>query len=102
MSFKKSNVEDPWLEFNPGTLSQVLPSSKVLARKPVFPESIPRIKRVVFAAKDKKTGAAASFCNIFALNHNHKVEVKGGVLEEQCANIISSFFKAKRSCAAQA
>lgn len=56
-----------------------------------------RVKRVVYGAKDAKTGAAGSVMNL--LRHsalNHQVEVTQGVLSEQCAHTISAFFKLRR------
>ena len=56
-----------------------------------------RLKGVIFGASDYKTGAVKS--QIQALNlpfHNHKVSWAGGVLEEECAHILSSFFQKKR------
>lgn len=56
-----------------------------------------RVKRVVYGAKDAKTGAAGSVMNL--LRHsalNHQVEVTQGVLSEQCAHKISAFFKLRR------
>lgn len=57
-----------------------------------------RIARVVFAAADPKTGACGSVVDLFAqarLNHHAKVE--GGVLAEESAALLSSFFAARRS-----
>lgn len=56
-----------------------------------------RIKRVVFGAYDPKTGAAGSKVDLFAPGlFNHDVEVEGGVLREECAALLSEFFRAKR------
>ena len=56
-----------------------------------------RIKNVYFGAYDKKTGACSS---VFSLSddirHNHHLNVKGGILENECAQILSSFFKRRR------
>ena len=57
-----------------------------------------RISRVVFGAKDLKTGAAGSVVDL--LNHpdfNHQVEVTSGVLEQECANMLSDFFRRRRA-----
>lgn len=56
-----------------------------------------RVKRVVFGAKDAKTGAAGSVMNL--LQHpalNHQVEIVSGVLAEDCANKLSDFFRKRR------
>ena len=56
-----------------------------------------RIKSLVFAASDPRTGATGSAIDV--LNHptmNHKVEVVGGVLEHESAAILQNFFRKKR------
>lgn len=56
-----------------------------------------RIKRLVYGADDPKAGAVHSVMQV--LNHpqlNHRTEVKGGVLAGQCAELLQSFFRAKR------
>ncbi len=57
-----------------------------------------RIGRICFGAADPKTGACGSVLNI-SQNHalNHQYEVVGGVLAEECAAFLSSFFEAKRA-----
>jgi tRNA(adenine34) deaminase len=55
-----------------------------------------RIDKVVFGAADPKTGAFGSKVDINALKLNHKIRVKRGVLEKDCAGILQKFFKAKR------
>lgn len=53
-----------------------------------------RIKRVVFGARDPKSGAVLSIHNIgLDKKLNHFVEVKEGVLRDECANLIRDFFK---------
>ncbi len=51
-----------------------------------------RIDRVVFGAYDPKAGSTGSVINLFELPYNHKPELCGGVLEDECANILSRFF----------
>jgi tRNA(adenine34) deaminase len=56
-----------------------------------------RIARVVYGARDPKAGAAGSVLDVLgepALNHNP--EVTGGVLVEECAALLTSFFGARR------
>ena len=56
-----------------------------------------RIGHVVFGARDAKTGAAGSLMDV--LHHpgmNHRVEVTEGVLREQCAGMLSDFFRERR------
>lgn len=57
-----------------------------------------RVGRVVFGATDPKGGAAGSLFDLLPSDHrfNHRVEVQGGVLEEQCANQLRAFFRARR------
>ena len=55
-----------------------------------------RIERVVFGAFDPKAGSCGSVVNLFELPYNHKPELKGGVLESECAGILSEFFKQLR------
>ncbi|HAN20496.1 MAG: tRNA-specific adenosine deaminase [Clostridiales bacterium GWF2_36_10] len=51
-----------------------------------------RIKRVVFGGYDKKAGVFGSVFNIADYAFNHKYEVTGGILEEECAGLLSDFF----------
>lgn len=52
-----------------------------------------RIPRVVVGAMNKKAGCAGSVLNLFQIPaFNHQVEFVNGVLEEECANMLSSFF----------
>ena len=56
-----------------------------------------RVRRLVYGADDPKAGAVHSVVQV--LNHpllNHRMEVKGGVLAGQCAELLQSFFRAKR------
>ena len=55
-----------------------------------------RIRRVVFGAYDKKAGSCASVINLFELPYNHKPEIKGGVMETECSELLKSFFKELR------
>ncbi|MCF7908549.1 MAG: tRNA adenosine(34) deaminase TadA [Candidatus Omnitrophica bacterium] len=55
-----------------------------------------RIDKVVFGAKDPKTGAFGSKLDVNALSLNHKLKVKNGILENECAMILQDFFKIKR------
>jgi tRNA(Arg) A34 adenosine deaminase TadA len=56
-----------------------------------------RVKRLVFAASDPKTGACGSVFDLLAdARHNHKVIVEGGLLGEQAGTMLSAYFKAKR------
>ena len=56
-----------------------------------------RIGRVVFGARDPKTGAAGSVIDLFAETRlNHHASVSGDVLAEQCGSLLSGFFAARR------
>lgn len=57
-----------------------------------------RVRRVVFGAFDPKAGAAGGIIDAFALKGlNHRVDVFGGVLEEECGSLLSQFFAATRA-----
>jgi len=57
-----------------------------------------RVKRLVFGAWDKKLGAAGSKYDIIRdPEHGGSIEVQGGLLEEECSQLMSEFFKLKRS-----
>jgi len=56
-----------------------------------------RIERLVFATKDPKAGAAGSVYNLLqGYPLNHQVMVEEGVLRNECASLLSDFFKARR------
>lgn len=57
-----------------------------------------RVRRLVFGAWDARAGAAGSIINVFALpGLNHRVDVFGGVLAEECARQLERFFALRRS-----
>jgi tRNA(adenine34) deaminase len=57
-----------------------------------------RITRVVYGAKDFKTGACGSVLNAFSEQRlNHHAEVVGGVLAEECGLILTRFFAMRRA-----
>ncbi len=56
-----------------------------------------RVRRVVFGAWDPRAGAAGSMLDAFALpGLNHRVDVFGGVLQEQCSALLTQFFEPRR------
>jgi tRNA(adenine34) deaminase len=56
-----------------------------------------RLKRVVFGARDPKTGAAGSVVDLFGQRQlNHQTTVEGGVLQSQCGSVLGEFFKERR------
>lgn len=56
-----------------------------------------RIKRLIYGASDKKAGSVESVVRMFDLPYNHKPPYTAGVLEEECSQILKSFFKEMRS-----
>ncbi len=56
-----------------------------------------RVDRVVFGASDQKSGACRTLYNIADDPRlNHRCEVNGGVLEEECVSLLQTFFAQKR------
>jgi tRNA(adenine34) deaminase len=56
-----------------------------------------RVKRVVYGASDPKGGCAGTFMNLLQDERfNHQSEVKSGVLEEECGQLLSDFFRQLR------
>ena len=57
-----------------------------------------RIARVVFGASDFKTGACGSVLNLFAEQRlNHHADIAAGVLADECGQVLSDFFAARRT-----
>jgi tRNA(adenine34) deaminase len=56
-----------------------------------------RVARIVYGAADPKTGACGSVFDLAASpKMNHRIEVKGGVLAEECGTLLKRFFEARR------
>jgi tRNA(adenine34) deaminase len=56
-----------------------------------------RVPRIVFGAWDPKAGAAGSVLDVLAQPQlNHRPEVAGGLLAEECGGLLSSFFARRR------
>ena len=56
-----------------------------------------RIDRVVYGAPDPKTGAAGSALDIFSSKQiNHQTSVDGGIMSEECGQLLRDFFKGRR------
>ncbi|MBQ2963115.1 MAG: tRNA adenosine(34) deaminase TadA [Clostridia bacterium] len=51
-----------------------------------------RIKRVVFGASDYKAGSMGSIINLCDLPYNHKPEIQGGFMQEECSALLTEFF----------
>ena len=52
-----------------------------------------RIKTLIFGAYDKAAGSIDSVVNLCDYPYNHKVEVYGGICEDQCKEVLKDFFK---------
>ena len=56
-----------------------------------------RVDRIVYGAPDPKTGAAGSVLDVFSSKQiNHQTTVEGGVMGEECGELLRSFFKERR------
>lgn len=55
-----------------------------------------RIRTLVFGAEDPKAGAVRSMMKFPFARMNHRPEVRGGVLAQECGQILRDFFKSKR------
>lgn len=56
-----------------------------------------RVGEVIFGANEPKTGAAGSVFDVLTSPaHNHKVELRGGVLADECALLLTNFFQKRR------
>lgn len=56
-----------------------------------------RIRRVIFGARDPKTGACGSAIDLFAQAHlNHHAEVNGGMLADEAVALLQDFFSQRR------
>lgn len=56
-----------------------------------------RIARVVYGARDLKTGVHGSVVDLFAVERlNHHTQVVGGVLADECGRMLSAFFAGRR------
>jgi len=56
-----------------------------------------RIDRIVYGAADSKTGAAGSVLDVFSSKQiNHQTVVEGGVMAQECGQLLRDFFKERR------
>jgi tRNA(adenine34) deaminase len=56
-----------------------------------------RVGRVVYGAADPKTGAAGSVLDVFSSKQiNHQTSSEGGVMREECGQLLRDFFKERR------
>lgn len=62
-----------------------------------------RLSRLIFGARDPKSGAVVSLYNILKDERlNHQVEITEGILSDECGEILSRFFRQKRVTSAPA
>ena len=52
-----------------------------------------RIERVYYGAREEKTGACGSVCNLFMEGFPHKPRLYGGILAGECAALLGRFFR---------
>jgi tRNA(adenine34) deaminase len=56
-----------------------------------------RVDRVVFGATDPKAGAVGSLADVCRdARLNHRLVVQGGVLGDECGDVLRRFFRARR------
>jgi tRNA(adenine34) deaminase len=61
-----------------------------------------RVSRLVYGAQDERAGAAGSVLQVCANPLlNHRMEVRGGVMAEECRAIMQDFFRRKRAITAE-
>ena len=56
-----------------------------------------RIQNVIYGAKDLKAGSHESIVRLFDKSFNHKVNIIGGIMEKECSEILTNFFRNLRS-----
>ncbi len=52
-----------------------------------------KIDKVVFGAFDRSYGACGTVTNVFSLPNIHRAECFGGIMEDECSEVLSEFFK---------
>jgi tRNA(adenine34) deaminase len=55
-----------------------------------------RISRLYYGAREPTSGSCGSVINLFMENYGSRTSVTGGILEDECAGIMSEFFKERR------
>lgn len=55
-----------------------------------------RIPRVFYGARDEAMGAAGGVLNLFMEKFPHRPQLVGGILAEECADLLGEFFRGKR------
>lgn len=57
-----------------------------------------RMRRVVFGCADPRSGAAGGLLNLLQNpSLNHQCDITAGILQEECASLLQSFFRARRT-----
>src|SRR5213083_3122268 len=57
-----------------------------------------RVRRVIFGCADPVAGAAGSMINLLQMSTlNHRCDIAAGVLQDECAGILQSFFRERRN-----
>ncbi|MCD7859371.1 MAG: nucleoside deaminase [Firmicutes bacterium] len=56
-----------------------------------------RIARLVYGARDGKTGACGSVCNLFEMDFPYRPSVEAGLLEEESQALLTDFFHTLRA-----
>lgn len=52
-----------------------------------------RIRRVFYGARDSVLGSCGSVINLFMENYGHSPQITGGILEDECAQVLKDFFR---------
>ena len=55
-----------------------------------------RIPEVICAARDAKSGACGSVCDLFSMDFNHKPQIRYGLMEQESSDLLTEFFKELR------
>lgn len=55
-----------------------------------------RISRVYYGAKDARLGSCGSVINLFMEDYGYSPQIVGGILEEECAHVLTDFFRKLR------
>lgn len=55
-----------------------------------------RLSNLWYGAREERSGCCGSVLNLFAENIDHATAVRGGLLEDECAAVLSEFFQARR------
>jgi len=56
-----------------------------------------RLDRVVFGANDLRFGACGSAVNLYEVPFNHIPELCGPIMQDECSQILTDFFKKRRA-----